>query len=56
MVGGISALIGATILGPRIGKYDKNGKSKAIPGHSLTLGALGVFILWIGLVRFQPGI
>lgn len=46
MVGGLSALIGAKILGPRIGKYDKNGKPKAIPGHSLTLGALGVFILW----------
>ncbi|ROR27472.1 Amt family ammonium transporter [Mobilisporobacter senegalensis] len=46
MVGGVAAFIGAKILGPRIGKYDKNGKSKAIPGHSLTLGALGVFILW----------
>ena len=46
MVGGVAALIGAKILGPRIGKYDKNGKSRAIPGHSLTLGALGVFILW----------
>ncbi len=46
MVGGTAALIGAKILGPRIGKYDKNGKPKAIPGHSLTLGALGVFILW----------
>ncbi len=46
MVGGVSALIGAKILGPRIGKYSKSGKAKAIPGHSLTLGALGVFILW----------
>ncbi|MCD8356761.1 MAG: ammonium transporter [Clostridia bacterium] len=46
MVGGVAALIGAAFLGPRIGKYDKNGKPKAIPGHSLTLGALGVFILW----------
>ncbi|ONI39764.1 adenylate cyclase [Candidatus Epulonipiscium fishelsonii] len=46
MVGGVAALIGAKILGPRIGKYDKNGKPKAILGHSLTLGALGVFILW----------
>ncbi len=46
MVGGVAALIGAKILGPRIGKYDKNGKPRAIPGHSLTLGALGVFILW----------
>ena len=46
MVGGISALVGAIILGPRIGKYGKNGKVNAIPGHSITLGALGVFILW----------
>ena len=46
MVGGVTAFVGALILGPRIGKYDKNGKAKAIPGHSLTLGALGVFILW----------
>ena len=45
MVGGISALVGAIILGPRIGKYGKNGKVNAIPGHSITLGALGVFIL-----------
>jgi Amt family ammonium transporter len=46
MVGGVAALIGAIILGPRIGKYSKSGKSKAIPGHNLTVGALGVFILW----------
>ena len=46
MCGGVAALIGAKILGPRIGKYDKDGKPKAILGHSLTLGALGVFILW----------
>ena len=46
MVGGVAALVGAKILGPRIGKYDKDGKPKAILGHSLTLGALGVFILW----------
>lgn len=55
MVGGICALIGAKILGPRIGKYDKDGKSKAIPGHSITLGALGVFILWFGWFGFNPG-
>ncbi len=58
MVGGISALIGAKILGPRIGKFDtdKNGKVKkvhAIPGHSLTLGALGCFILWFGWYGFN---
>lgn len=46
MVGGVAAVIGAKILGPRIGKYTKEGKARAIPGHSLTLGALGVFILW----------
>ncbi len=46
MVGGIAALVGAKILGPRLGKYGKDGKPRAIPGHSLTLGALGVFILW----------
>ena len=55
MVGGVCALVGAKILGPRIGKYDKNGKSKAIPGHSITLGALGVFILWFGWFGFNPG-
>lgn len=46
MVGGICAMIGAKILGPRIGKYDKNGKTQAILGHNLTFAALGVFILW----------
>lgn len=58
MVGGISALIGAKILGPRIGKFskDKNGKItkvNAFPGHSLPLGALGVFILWLGWYGFN---
>lgn len=46
MVGGVCALIGAKMLGPRIGKYDKNGKPHAILGHNLTFAALGVFILW----------
>lgn len=46
MVGGICALIGAAILGPRIGKYGKDGKPRAILGHNLTFAALGVFILW----------
>ncbi|MCI8507487.1 MAG: ammonium transporter [Lachnospiraceae bacterium] len=46
MVGGVAAFIGASILGPRIGKYHKDGRARAIPGHSLTLGALGVFVLW----------
>lgn len=58
MVGGIAALIGAIFLGPRIGKYvvdKKTGKkkAKAIPGHSLTLGALGVFILWFAWYGFN---
>ena len=58
LVGGISALIGAIMVGPRIGKYvinKKTGKKdvKAIPGHSLTLGALGVFILWFGWYGFN---
>ena len=55
MVGGVAAFIGAAMLGPRIGKYDKEGKPHAIPGHSLTLGALGVFILWFGWFGFNPG-
>ncbi len=53
MVGGITALIGAMILGPRIGKYGKDGKVNAIPGHSITLGALGVFILWFAWYGFN---
>lgn len=55
MVGGVAALVGAKMLGPRIGKYDKDGKPRAIPGHSLTLGALGVFILWFGWFGFNGG-
>ena len=46
MVGGIAAAVGAAILGPRIGKYGKDGKPRAIPGHNLTALSLGVFILW----------
>lgn len=58
MVGGLSALVGAKILGPRIGKFTKSkkdGKLKvnAIPGHNLTIGALGVFILWLGWYGFN---
>ncbi len=54
-LGGWAALMGAWIIGPRIGKYDKDGNPKAIKGHSLTLGALGVFILWFGWFGFNPG-
>ena len=58
MVGGIAALVGAIFLGPRLGKYvrDEGGKVvkvNAIPGHSITLGALGVFILWLGWYGFN---
>ncbi|MBR3281849.1 MAG: ammonium transporter [Ruminococcus sp.] len=58
MVGGICALIGAKIVGPRIGKFSKTKdgevKVNAIPGHNLTIGALGVFILWFGWYGFNP--
>ncbi|MFY9153704.1 MAG: ammonium transporter [Prolixibacteraceae bacterium] len=54
MVGGMVALTGALALGPRIGKYSGK-KVNAIPGHSMTLGALGVFILWLGWFGFNPG-
>jgi Amt family ammonium transporter len=54
-VGGWIALVGAAILGPRIGKYSKEGKVKAIPGHNLTIATLGVFILWFGWFGFNPG-
>ncbi len=54
-VGGWLALAGAAIVGPRIGKYTKDGKARAIPGHNLTFAALGVFILWFGWFGFNPG-
>ncbi|MEJ2494197.1 MAG: ammonium transporter [Ignavibacteriaceae bacterium] len=54
-VGGWAALAGAIVLGPRIGKYTKDGKPRAIPGHNLTLAALGTFILWFGWFGFNPG-
>ena len=54
-VGGVLAFVGAICLGPRLGKYDKNGKSRAIPGHNLMAAALGVFILWFGWFGFNPG-
>lgn len=54
-VGGMIACLGAAMLGPRIGKYDKNGKAKAIPGHNLTAAALGVFILWFCWFGFNGG-
>jgi Amt family ammonium transporter len=54
-VGGWLALAGAIVLGPRLGKYGPDGKAKAIPGHNITLAALGVFILWFGWFGFNPG-
>ncbi|MDD5150043.1 MAG: ammonium transporter [Flavobacterium sp.] len=53
-VGGAASLVAAAMVGPRIGKYT-DGKSNAIPGHSIMLGALGVFILWLGWFGFNPG-
>jgi len=55
MVGGLIACLGAALLGPRIGKYDKDGKAHAIPGHNLTACALGVFILWFCWFGFNGG-
>ena len=54
-LGGWGALTGAIILGPRIGKYDKDGKVKAIPGHNMSLAVIGLFILWLGWFGFNPG-
>ncbi|CRZ34030.1 nitrogen regulatory protein P-II family /ammonium transporter [Herbinix hemicellulosilytica] len=54
-VGGWAALSGAIILGPRYGKYDKDGKPKAIPGHSMALAVIGLFVLWLGWFGFNPG-
>jgi Amt family ammonium transporter len=54
-VGGWAALTGAMVLGPRIGKYSKDGKVLPIPGHSLALATLGVFVLWFGWFGFNPG-
>jgi len=54
-VGGWIALAGALLIGPRIGKYTTDGKSRAIPGHNMPLVALGVFILWFGWFGFNPG-
>ncbi|MCR4903395.1 MAG: ammonium transporter [Butyrivibrio sp.] len=55
LVGGTAALVGAKMLGPRIGKYDSNGKSRAIPGQSMSFGVLGIFLLWFGWYGFDAG-
>ena len=54
-LGGCAALAGALVLGPRIGKYDKDGKPRAIPGHSMSLAVIGLFVLWLGWFGFNPG-
>jgi Amt family ammonium transporter len=54
-VGGFASLAGIIALGPRIGRFNKDGSSNPMPGHSLSLAALGVFILWIGWYGFNPG-
>jgi len=54
-VGGFAALAGALVVGPRIGKYDSRGRPRAMPGHNMTLAALGVFILWLGWFGFNGG-
>jgi Amt family ammonium transporter len=55
MLGGVAAFAGVLVVGPRIGKYGKNGTAKSSPGHSVTLDALGVFILWFGWYGFDAG-
>ncbi len=54
-IGGWAALAGALVIGPRVGKYGKNGEIKAIPGHNIPMAAVGVFILWLGWFGFNPG-
>jgi Amt family ammonium transporter len=54
-MGGFAALAAAIVLGPRIGKYSKEGKSNTIPGHNLPLASIGAFILWFGWFGFNPG-
>jgi Amt family ammonium transporter len=54
-IGGWAALAGIVVLGPRIGKYNANGSANAIPGHNLSLGLIGCFVLWLGWFGFNPG-
>jgi Amt family ammonium transporter len=55
MVGGFAGLVGAMIVGPRLGKYNKDGTVNPIPGHNISLGVIGMFILWFGWYGFNPG-
>ncbi len=54
MLGGVLSFVGAAILGPRIDKYRKDGSARAIPGHNILIGALGVLLLWVGWFGFNP--
>ena len=54
-IGGWAALAGAIVIGPRLGKFSKDGRVNAIPGHNIPMAALGVFILWLGWFGFNPG-
>ncbi len=54
-VGGWAALAGVIVLGPRFGKYDKDGKPRPIPGHNMSLATIGLFVLWLGWFGFNPG-
>ncbi len=55
MLGGVAALAGVIVVGPRLGRFDEDGNPRPIPGHSVTMGALGVFILWFGWYGFNAG-
>ena len=55
MVGGVAGIIGAIIVGPRIGRFDENGRVQSLAGHSATLCTLGTFLLWFGWYGFNPG-
>ena len=55
LTGGATALVGAMLLGPRLGRFNADGTANAIPGHSVPLASLGVFILWFGWFGFNPG-
>jgi ammonia channel protein AmtB len=55
LTGGVAALVGAYLIGPRIGKYGEDGKPRAIPGHNVGYAVIGVFILWFGWFGFNAG-
>ena len=55
MIGGSVALVGAIVLGPRIGRFNKDGSANAMPGHNIPMGILGTIILFFGWFGFNPG-